>query len=86
MVIQIQTQITVAATAKKAYYDLMLKILNRDVEREKMTNFEEHLKTARGIYEVGNSSLVEVTKAEADFAMADRSDYRRIISNQCQIC
>ena len=45
-----------------------------------MTNFEEHLKTARGIYEVGNSSLVEVTKAEADFAMADRSDYRRIIS------
>ena len=64
------TQITVAAAAKKAYYDLMLKILNRDVEREKMTNLEEHLKTARGIYEVGNSSLIEVTKAEADFANA----------------
>ena len=64
------TQITVAAAAKKAYYDLVLKILNRDVEREKMTNLEEHLKTARGIYDVGNSSFVEVTKAEADFANA----------------
>lgn len=64
------TQTTVAAAAKKAYYDLMLKILNRDVEREKMTNLEEHLKTARGIYDVGNSSFVEVTKAEADFANA----------------
>ncbi|MBR0167912.1 MAG: TolC family protein [Synergistaceae bacterium] len=64
------TQITVAAAAKKAYYDLVLKILNRDVEREKLSNLEEHLKTARGIYEVGNSSLVEVTKAEADFASA----------------
>ena len=64
------TQITVAAAAKKAYYDLVLKILNRDVEREKMANLEEHLKTARGIYEVGNSSFVDVTKAEADFASA----------------
>ena len=64
------TKITVAAAAKKAYYDLVLKILNRDVEREKLANLEEHLNTARGIYEVGNSSFVDVTKAEADFASA----------------
>ena len=65
-----QTQITVAADAKRAYYDLVLRMLNRDVEREKLNNLEEHLKTARGIYEVGNSSYVEVTKAEADLANA----------------
>ena len=64
------TQVTVASGVKKAYYDLVLKLLNREVEREKLANLEEHLKTARGIYEVGNSSYVEVTKAEADYANA----------------
>ena len=65
-----QTQIDVAANAKKAYYDLVLKILNRDVEKEKLKNLEEHLTTAKGIYEVGNSSYIDVTKAEADVASA----------------
>ncbi len=64
------TQVTVAADAKRAYYDLVLRILNRDVEREKLNNLEEHAKTAKGIYEVGNSPYVEVTKAEADLANA----------------
>lgn len=68
-----QTQINVAAEAKKAYYDLVLKILNRDVEREKLANLEEHLETAKGIYEVGNSSFIDVTKAEADAATARTS-------------
>ena len=63
-----QTQIDVASNAKKAYYDLVLKILNRDVEREKLKNLESHLTTARAIYEVGNSSYIDVTKAEADVA------------------
>ena len=62
--------ITVAADAKRAYYDLVLKILNLEIEREKVANFEEHLKTARGIYDVGNSSLIDVTKAESDLASA----------------
>lgn len=65
-----QTQIDVAANAKKAYYDLVLKILNRDVAREKLNNLEQHLKTAKGIYEVGNSPYIDVTKAEADVASA----------------
>ena len=64
------TQVSVAANAKRAYYDLVLKILNRDVQREKLNNLEEHLKTAKGIYEVGNSSFIDVTKAEADVASA----------------
>lgn len=64
------TQITVAANAKRAYYDLVLKLLNRDVEREKLANLEEHLRTAEGFYEVGNSAFIEVTKAQADVSSA----------------
>ena len=64
------TQVTVAANAKRAYYDLVLKFLNRDVEREKLANLEEHLKIAEGFYEVGNSAFIEVTKAQADVSGA----------------
>lgn len=65
-----KTMVTVAADAKRAYYDLVLKMLNRDVEREKVNNLEEHLKTAQGLYEVGNNSFIEVTKAQADVSSA----------------
>ena len=65
-----QTQIQVAASAKRAYYDLVLKFLNRDVEREKLKNSEEQLKNAQGLYEVGNSAFVDVTKAQSDVASA----------------
>ncbi len=65
-----QTRITVAAAAKRAYYDLVLKVLNLDVEREKLANLEKHLENARGLYEVGNSALIEVTKAQSDVASA----------------
>ena len=68
-----QTRLNVAANAKKAYYDLVLKILARDVEKEKLKNLEQHLITARGIYDVGNSSYIDVTKAESDFASAQVS-------------
>lgn len=64
------TRVTVAANAKRAYYDLVLKFLNRDVEREKVNNLEEHLKSAEGLYDVGNVSFIEVTKAQADVASA----------------
>lgn len=67
------TRVSVAANAKRAYYDLVLKILNRDVELEKLNNLEEHLKTAQGFYEVGNSAYIDVTKAEADVANARTS-------------
>ncbi|MBQ7155757.1 MAG: TolC family protein [Synergistaceae bacterium] len=64
------TMVSVAANAKRAYYDLVLKFLNRDVEREKVNNLEEHLKNAQGLYDVGNVSFIEVTKAQADAASA----------------
>ncbi|MBR1656913.1 MAG: TolC family protein [Synergistaceae bacterium] len=64
------TQITVAAEAKRKYYDLVLKFLNRDVEIEKYKNLEDHLKTAEGLYDVGNKAYIEVTKAQSDLAAA----------------
>lgn len=64
------TQVTVAANAKRKYYDLVLKFLNRDVEQEKLRNYEEHLKNAEGLYAVGNSAFIEVTKAQADVSSA----------------
>lgn len=66
----LNTQITVAANAKRKYYDLVLKFLNRDVELEKYKNLEEHLKTAEGLYDVGNKAYIEVTKAQSDLAAA----------------
>lgn len=68
--------IKVAAGAKRAYYDLVLDILALEIEREKVANFEEHLKRAKGFYDVGNSSLIDVTKAEADLASAQVSMLR----------
>ncbi len=65
-----QTQIKVAANAKRAYYDLVLRFLNRDVEREKLRNSEEQLKNAQGMYEVGTSPFIDVTKAQADVSSA----------------
>lgn len=67
------TRISVAASAKRAYFDLVLKILDHDVEREKLENLEAHLETAKGFYDVGTSSFIDVTKAEADVASARTS-------------
>ena len=47
-----QTEIQVAANAKRAYYALVLRFLNRDVAQEKLRNSEEQLKNAQGLYEV----------------------------------
>ena len=64
------TMITVAAEAKRKYYDLVLKFLDRDLQQEKVSNLEEHLKSAQGLYEVGNSPYIDVTKAQADLSSA----------------
>ena len=68
-----EQRVSVAASAKRAYYDLVLKILNRDVELEKLNNLEEHVVRAKGYYEVGSSAYIDVTKAEADAASARTS-------------
>ena len=64
------TMITVTAEAKRKYYDLVLKFLDRDLQQEKVSNLEEHLNSAKGLYEVGNSPYIDVTKAQADLSSA----------------
>ncbi len=65
-----QAEIKVAANAKRAYYDLVLKFLNRDVAQEKLRHSEEQLKNAQGMYEVGTSPYIDITKAQADVSSA----------------
>ena len=64
------TMIAVAAEAKRKYYDLVLKFLDRDLQREKVRSLEEHLRSAQGLYDVGNSPYIDVTKAQADLSSA----------------
>lgn len=64
------TMITVTANAKRKYYDLVLEFLDRDLQQEKVNNLEEHLKNAQGLYDVGNSPYIDVTKAQADLSSA----------------
>lgn len=64
------TMISVTAEAKRKYYDLVLKFFDRDLQREKVSNLEEHLKSAKGLYDVGNSPYIDVTKAQADLSSA----------------
>ena len=67
---EFNTKITVATNARRAYYDLVLKNLNRDVEQEKLNNLEQHLITAKGLYDVGKNAFIEITKAQSDVASA----------------
>ena len=64
------TSIAVAAEAKRKYLDLVLKFLDRDLQQEKVNNLEQHLKNAQGLYEVGNSPYIDVTKAQSDLSSA----------------
>ncbi len=64
------TMITVTAEAKRKYYDVVLKFLDRDLQRERVNNLEEHLNRAQGLYDVGNSPYIDVTKAQSDLSSA----------------
>ena len=64
------TRVSVAASVKRAYFKLVLSILNQGVETERLNNFLEHLKTAQGLYDVGKSPFIDVTQAEANAADA----------------
>ena len=64
------TMITVTAETKRKYYDVVLKFLDRDLQQERVKNLEEHLKSAQGLYDVGNSPYIDVTKAQADLSSA----------------
>lgn len=65
-----RTMTTVTAEAKRKYYDLVLKFLDRDLQQERVNNLEEHLTRAQGLYDVGNSPYIDVTKAQSDLSSA----------------
>lgn len=64
------TMISVTAEAKRKYYDLVLEFLDRDLQQEKVSNLEEHLNRAQGLYDVGSSPYIDVTKAQSDLSSA----------------
>lgn len=55
---------------KQAYYGLLLTKRNRDVAREVVGQYGQHLGRARGFFEVGLKPKFDVTKAEVDLSNA----------------
>jgi outer membrane protein len=55
---------------KQSYYGLLLTKRNRDVAREVVGQYEQHLGQARGFFEVGLKPKFDVTKAEVDLSNA----------------
>lgn len=55
---------------KQSYYGLLLTKRNRDVAREVVGQYEQHLGQAKGFFEVGLKPKFDVTKAEVDLSNA----------------
>ncbi len=55
---------------KQAYWGLLQTGRNRDVAREVVGQFEQHLDQARGFFEIGTKPKFDVTKAEVDLSSA----------------
>ncbi len=55
---------------KQSYYGLLRAEKNRDVLRETVKSFEQHLEQAKGFFEAGVKSKFDVTKAEVDLSNA----------------
>lgn len=55
---------------KQAYYELLKAGRARDINAETVRQFEQHLKTAKGFFEVGIKPKFDVTKAEVDLSNA----------------
>jgi outer membrane protein len=64
------TNAQVVFGVKQAYYGLLLTKRNRDVAREVVGQYEQHLGQARGFFEVGLKPKFDVTKAEVDLSNA----------------
>ncbi|KJU82628.1 outer membrane efflux protein, partial [Candidatus Magnetobacterium bavaricum] len=62
--------IQVVYNVKHAYYTLLQAIKNLEVIHETVEQFQQHLKQARGFYEVGEKARFDVTKAEVDLSNA----------------
>jgi outer membrane protein TolC len=55
---------------KQAYYELLRAKRARTINVETIGQFEQHLETARGLYEAGSKPMFDVTKAEVDLSNA----------------
>jgi len=55
---------------KEAYYELLRSQRKRDITAETVKQFEKHLKTAKGFFDVGVKPKFDVTKAEVDLSNA----------------
>jgi outer membrane protein len=64
------TQETVVLNVKQAYYSVLQALRNRDVVRQSVNQFQQHLEQAKGFYEVGTKAKFDVTKAEVDLSNA----------------
>ena len=64
------TNAQVVFGVKQAYYGLLLTKRTRDVAREVVGQYEQHLVQAKGFFEVGLKPKFDVTKAEVDLSNA----------------
>jgi outer membrane protein len=64
------TNAQVVFGVKQSYYGLLLTKRNRDVAREVVGQYEQHLGRAKGFFEVGLKPKFDVTKAEVDLSNA----------------
>ena len=55
---------------KQAYYGLLQARYNRDVAREVVGQFQQHLDQAKAFFEVGTKPKFDVTKADVDLSGA----------------
>jgi outer membrane protein len=63
-------RIQVIFGVKQAYYGLLQARRNRDVSREVVGQFQQHLERARAFFEVGVKPKFDVTKADVDLSNA----------------
>ena len=62
--------IQVTFGVKQAYYGLLQARRNRDVAREVVEQFQQHLEQAKAFFEVGTKPKFDVTKADVDLSNA----------------
>ncbi len=64
------TENSVVFDVKQAFYSVLQAQRNRNVVNETVKQFQQHLEQARGFYDVGIKSKIDVTKAEVDLGNA----------------
>jgi len=62
--------VQVAFAVKQAYYGLLQARRNRDVAKEVVGQFQQHLERAKAFFEVGTKPKFDVTKADVDLSNA----------------